>query len=683
MAKSHQSSFRRILLRRLLLLSIPVLLTGEVVAYKKARAGLLETARHNLTASASRKAESLQTSIANLRSNLALATTSSSLQIDSPQSTYDFLEQLQKTSPVSLQCIQLINVKNRTVKASTCGNQPIAQFPLDPWQDRATSSNGVDVKNIQVSLAQPSKVTGDLAVDYQLNLVLSAPVAARSDNQDGRYALSVQASLYSKPEPELSAMTSGYTVVIDDSGVILAHPIAERIGRNIRQQANAQQLQRVFENAIANSTVGDRVTNQQESLDPVLFEENGAQWMAGGSAIQVSLKNGESSTWVVLAATSVDSALYGLGDIKQVLIILTLGLLTAILLTTLYLTRDLARPIEQLSEYALKIRQRFDGERAPKDFRVRELNYLAEALDNMVERLEERASELESAWQEAQSANQVKSEFLATTSHELRTPLNGIIGCVRLVREGFCDTREEELEFLQQADKSAMHLLQIINDLLDIAKIEAGKAELNLQLIDIREMCQECLKMVQPTADLKRIKLMLHFNTDCDRVPLDGLRVRQMVINLLSNAVKFTPEGGTVSLVARIGYGYQLVQDVRPDRSPINQETTYLCLEVEDSGIGIPKDRWHLLFRPFQQIDSSMTRKHEGTGLGLALTKRLAEMHGGTLSFWSVPDKGSTFRIWLPWLEPNAEKQKTEKDGATQTPVEQSVRKIEELGTRG
>ncbi|MBE9013902.1 HAMP domain-containing histidine kinase, partial [Pseudanabaenaceae cyanobacterium LEGE 13415] len=357
---------------------------------------------------------------------------------------------------------------------------------------------------------------------------------------------------------------------------------------------------------------------------------------------------------------------------------LTLGLLTAILLATLYLTRDLARPIEQLSEYALKIRKRFDGERAPKNFKVRELNYLAEALDNMVERLEERASELEAAWKEAQSANQVKSEFLATTSHELRTPLNGIIGCIQLVRDGFCDSREEELDFLEQADRSARHLLQIINDLLDLAKIEAGKADLNLQSIDVQDLCQECLKMVQPTADLKRLKLMFHYNAECDRVCLDGLRVSQMVINLLSNAVKFTPEGGTVSLVARIGYGYQLAQDVRPDRSPINQETSYLCLEVEDSGIGIPKDRWHLLFRPFQQIDSSMTRKHEGTGLGLALTKHLAEMHGGTLSFWSVPDKGSTFRIWLPWLE-KAEMPKTKTDGI---PLEQPLRKIEELGTR-
>ncbi|MCU0548651.1 MAG: ATP-binding protein [Leptolyngbya sp. Prado105] len=669
MAKSRQSSFRRILLWRLLLLSIPVLLTGEVVAYKKAKSGLLETARHNLTASAVRKAEALQASIATLRSNLALATTTTSLQLDSPQATYDFLEQLQRTSPLSLQCIQLINLKNQTIKASTCGNQLIAQFPRDPWENRPTSANIVNSDNIEVSPGQPSRVGGEISVDHQLSLVMSAPVTMKSGD---RYALSVQASLYSKPEPELNAISSGYTVVIDENGVILAHPITERIGRNIRQGSNSQQLQHVFETAIASSTVGDRASNERESLEAVPFEENGAEWLAGGSAIQVSLKNGETTTWVVLAATSVESALYGLGDIKQVLIILTLGLLTAILLATLYLTRDLARPIEKLSEYALKIRQRFDGDRAPKNFKVRELNYLAEALDNMVERLEERASELEAAWQEAQAANQVKSEFLATTSHELRTPLNAIIGCVRLVRDGCCDDREEELEFLQQADDAAIHLLKIINDLLDIAKIEAGKAELNLQPVNIRHMCEQCLKMVQPSAEMKRLKLEMRFADDLDRVPLDERRVRQMVINLLSNAVKFTPEGGEVSLIARIGYGYQLVQDVRPDRSPINQETAYLCLEVEDSGIGIPKDRWHLLFRPFQQIDSSMTRKHEGTGLGLALTKRLAEMHGGTLSFWSVLDKGSTFRIWLPWLDPYAQVDEAEVELLESEPVKQS-----------
>jgi signal transduction histidine kinase len=323
-------------------------------------------------------------------------------------------------------------------------------------------------------------------------------------------------------------------------------------------------------------------------------------------------------------------------------------LIGASVLATLYIARDLATPLEQLGQYALQIGGHHAIPAAPKNFKIRELNQLADVLDSMVKRQEERAQELEYAWQEAEAANRLKSEFLATTSHELRTPLNGIIGSVRLVRDGCCDSWEESLEFLQQADDAAIHLLKIINDLLDISKIEAGTVELNLQPISIPDLCQQCLRMVQPGAEKKRISLSLEVTDSVEKMPLDERRVRQMVINLLSNAVKFTPEGGRVKLSSWIGYGYQLEKENRPDHSPINPHTPYLCLEVMDTGIGIPQEHWHLLFRPFQQIDSSLTRRHEGTGLGLALTKRLVELHGGTLSFDSVPGKGSNFRLWLP-----------------------------------
>ncbi|MGA7937635.1 MAG: ATP-binding protein, partial [Kovacikia sp.] len=211
-----------------------------------------------------------------------------------------------------------------------------------------------------------------------------------------------------------------------------------------------------------------------------------------------------------------------------------------------------------------------------------------------------------------------------------------------------------ELDFLQRADDASIHLLKIIDDLLNISKIEAGKVELSLQPISIQELCEQCLRMVQASAEKRHLSLSMEVDPRLNQVTLDERRVRQMVINLLSNAVKFTPEGGQVKLKGWLGYGYDLEQDVRPDHSPINESTPYLCLEVADSGIGIPQERWHLLFRPFQQVDSSLTRKHEGTGLGLALTKRLAELHGGTLSFQSTPDKGSIFRIWLPSREAHA-----------------------------
>ena len=639
MAKLGQSSFRRILLARLLLLSIPVLLTGEIVAYRKARSGLLETTRNNLTVSAVRKGESVRDALTALRTNLATATTASALQSKQSAKIKGFLEQLQQSSAIEVQCVQLANVQTRQVVASTCGQSAIAQTSENSWSKQ---QRGGLIKPglVQVSLAQRSK--SSTQADDQLRLVLSAPVyvpqTSDSPVSQLRYVLSLQSAM--RPANRDVSKMTGYTVIIDEDGTILAHPHPDRVGQPIDQEGNSDRWRPLIRDAIAGK--------QNSYLFP--FAENGTDWLASYSSVQIP-SNGTSRTWVILAATPLATALSSLSEIQQVLLILTIGLLTAILLATLYIARDLARPIEQLSDYALRIRERYSSDRAPKNFKVRELNHLAEALDNMVERLEERAEELETAWQEAQIANQLKSEFLATTSHELRTPLNAIIGSVRLVRDGCCDDRAEELEFLQQADDAALHLLKIINDLLDIAKIEAGKVELSLQPVDIQDLCSQCLKMVEPGSEMKRLKLVLELDDRVDRALIDERRVRQMVINLLSNAVKFTPERGQVTLKVWLGYGHQLEQDTRPDHSPVNPNTPYLCLEVQDSGIGIPKDRWHLLFRPFQQIDSSLTRKHEGTGLGLALTKRLAELHGGTLSFDSVQDYGSTFRIWLPLLE--------------------------------
>lgn len=642
MAKPGQSSFRRILLSRILLLSIPVLLTGEFVAYKKARSNLLETARQNLTESAVRKGENIRDLVEAARSNLITASEAFSYQVDRPQDAQAFAARMARSLPTGVQCVQLTNLQTGELAASTCGNQTML---IGPASLRAVSSTlWADPSKalleprtaVQVMPARSPDRTTTNGV-RQLDLIFSAPVYDALGHL--RYALSAEVALH-RQEASLPGSLSGYTIVIDQTGTILAHPKADRIGRNIQQEVDATKLQAIVTNALA---------GKQDFL--YLFAEAGAEWLAGYSPIQINLSGGETRTWIVLAVAPQDNALYGLEDIKQVLFILTLCLIGAILLATLYLARDMALPIEQLGDYALHIYSRQPSDRAPKNFKIKELNQLAAALDSMVERLEERAEELEAAWQEAQVANQLKSDFLATTSHELRTPLNAIIGCVRLVRDGCCDSREEELDFLMQADDAAIHLLKIINDLLDISKIEAGKVELNLQPVSIQDLCQQCLRMVQPGAEKKHLSLSMAVDTALNRVPIDERRVRQMVINLLSNAVKFTPEGGQVQLSSYIGYGQHLAQDMRPDRSPINPTTPYLCLEVKDSGIGIPQDRWHLLFRPFQQIDSSLTRKHEGTGLGLALTKRLAELHGGTISFLSMPGKGSIFRIWLPSQE--------------------------------
>ncbi len=258
--------------------------------------------------------------------------------------------------------------------------------------------------------------------------------------------------------------------------------------------------------------------------------------------------------------------------------------------------------------------------------------------------------------EELERSSQLKSEFLASMSHELRTPLNSILGFSDLLlRQISGPLSDRQVNHVGLIEKSGQHLLHLINDILDLSKIEAGKAELDLQTVYMQEICTDCLKMIHPRADKKRIALSLELDYRLTKVLVDERRVRQIIINLLSNAIKFTPEAGQVKLSGRLAYGSEIEDDYRPDCSPVNASTPYLCLEVKDSGIGIPSERWHLLFRPFQQVDSSLTRRHEGTGLGLALTKRLAELHGGTVSFQSIYGCGSTFRVWLPLTEMRSE----------------------------
>ena len=254
--------------------------------------------------------------------------------------------------------------------------------------------------------------------------------------------------------------------------------------------------------------------------------------------------------------------------------------------------------------------------------------------------------------EDLERASQMKSEFLASMSHELRTPLNSILGFSDLLKRQISGSlNPRQINHVNLIEKSGQHLLQLINDILDLSKIEAGKTELDIQPVELHHLCSECLKMIQPRADKKRLALSLELDYRLNQAPLDQRRVRQIIINLLSNAVKFTPEAGQIKLSGRLAYGSQIEGDYRPDCSPVNASTPYLCLEVQDSGIGIPEDRWHLLFRPFQQVDASLTRRHEGTGLGLALTKRLAELHGGTVSLQSQVNQGSRFRVWLPLTE--------------------------------
>jgi cell division protein ZapA (FtsZ GTPase activity inhibitor) len=391
---------------------------------------------------------------------LLLASQTRALQEGTASSAQEFLNQLAAQLPKRIQCIQLTALQTNNIIASTCGNEHINSDRDDSqWSrflGRLPEPNYIRIKPVltlhgRTELNRPQG---------QLQLLLSTPVYNSAGQL--RYVLSMEVALHHK-EREQPGSLAGSTLVIDQNGTILAHPMADRVGQNI-QQADAKRLQNIIKNVIA---------GRQEFLQLAL-EKNGEDFLAGSTAIASPVTNEPNQRWIILAVTRLDNALFGLREIKLIMFVLTLGLLGASVLATLYIAHDLAQPLEKLRDYALNL-QSHHATRVPHNFKIREFDQLAEALEQMLERLKAWADEVEMAWKAAQAANESKNKFLATTSHELRTPLNAIIGCVRLVRDDCCDDREEELEFLMRADEAAIHLLGIINDLLDVAKIEAGK----------------------------------------------------------------------------------------------------------------------------------------------------------------------------------------------------------------
>jgi signal transduction histidine kinase len=240
---------------------------------------------------------------------------------------------------------------------------------------------------------------------------------------------------------------------------------------------------------------------------------------------------------------------------------------------------------------------------------------------------------------ELQQATRLKDEFLATMSHELRTPLNAILGMSEALQEGiFGAINARQLNAILTIEQSGEHLLSLINDILDVSKIAAGKLELNITQVSLSELCKSSLVLVKQQAFDKQIQIDTHLPTNLEPVAIDERRMRQVLINLLNNAVKFTPTGGTVTLAVRI--------------EPIEilaQTAGYaICFAVSDTGIGIASADLTKLFQPFIQIDSSLSRKYEGTGLGLVLVKQIVELHGGDVTIDSEVGRGSCFTAIVP-----------------------------------
>jgi signal transduction histidine kinase/CheY-like chemotaxis protein len=277
-------------------------------------------------------------------------------------------------------------------------------------------------------------------------------------------------------------------------------------------------------------------------------------------------------------------------------------------------------------------------EQAHQEIRERQLAEAAlqEERALLAQRVKERTAELSKANAELARASRLKDEFLAGMSHELRTPLNTILGSSEILQsETFGSLNERQAKYARNIEESGRHLLSLINDILDISKVEAGKLKLDIGPVSVEAVCEASIRLVKQLAHKKQVNLSTQFSNTITILQADERRLKQVLVNLLSNAIKFTPEGGKVGL------------EVGEDSA---REAIYFC--VWDTGIGISKEDMGRLFQPFVQLDSSLARQHAGTGLGLSLVSRMVELHKGGVSVESEAGQGSRFTIFLPYSEP-------------------------------
>jgi signal transduction histidine kinase len=351
--------------------------------------------------------------------------------------------------------------------------------------------------------------------------------------------------------------------------------------------------------------------------------------------------------WVMGTVLAYDHWQNRFDPAKEVLLFLVVLLVAGAI--SRFAIRFLARPLALLQAGITSVR---NGRLEPIQVSRTgdEIEYLGESFNQMIEALtvsekqlreqrelleqkvKQRTDQLAEATRTAQAANQAKSEFLANISHELRTPMNGVIGMLDIALDHDLDA--ELVEQLQTAQRCAHSLLSLLNDILDLSKIEAGKMTLEKIPFDARALVADCIKAQQPKAQENSVELVAEVSPNVPREILgDPLRVRQILANLISNAVKFTEHGSVA---------------VRMDGQFSQGSAFALRFTVEDSGTGIPADKLLCIFDDFTQADRSVTRKYGGTGLGLAITRRLVELHRGEIKVNSELGRGTVFTVTLP-----------------------------------
>lgn len=347
--------------------------------------------------------------------------------------------------------------------------------------------------------------------------------------------------------------------------------------------------------------------------------------------------------WGLVYTHSYPSWLAAVPDVFPGMLPALLVVLTLAAIAGTQAARTLSRPILDLQQAASRLREGEFATRLPEDRRdelgdlAAAFNRMAAALQDLYTNLEakvaERTATLKATNLELARASQVKSEFLARMSHDLRTPLNAVIGFADLLlTQQVGSLSDKQQRYLGHVANAGRHLLVLINDILDLTRVEAGKLEIHPELCHVPTILEETLALFRSQALARRISMAVEIGSPLGDLMADRIRLQQILHNLVSNAVKFTPEGGIVTVTAR-------------------QIGLELELTVRDTGIGIPPEEHQRIFEVYEQVGLTEGRQ-KGTGLGLAITKRLVELHGGTIRVESAPGQGSTFTIRLPGATP-------------------------------